>query len=209
MRQGSEDLLEMPTPEAVSVVSTIRKRRKSIILFSGGVLLLMATSGGWFLSFPEWSVGQKAAPALHDPMTDTEPDERIRPGEERITANPETAAADTIRPEQILGRWVRDGSIQRDIVFLPEGKATLTVRLDYFSALIYGREMHMDLIWKLEDGILTNTVVGGTPKANVARLIRDFGDSLSYRVVQADQKELILKDLGNSDEGLTHWIAVK
>jgi len=169
----------------------------------------MATWGGWSLTFPEWAVGRKHSPQTQSSLSKPAASGPEAPGREKTPVEQKTATALNIQPDQLLGRWVRNGSIQRDIVFLPEGKATLTVRLDYFSALLYGREMQMDLVWKLENGILTNTVIGGTPQANVARLIKDFGDTLSYRIVKVDQTELVLKDIGNADEGLTRWVAVK
>lgn len=84
----------------------------------------------------------------------------------------------------------------------------MNVQLDYLSALLYGREMNMELSWELDDDILTHRIVGGTPKGNVDRLVRDFGDSLSYRVVKVDETELVLEDL-DDERKQHHWKAVK
>lgn len=110
--------------------------------------------------------------------------------------------------EQLVGRWLREGKIRRDVVMHPGGTATMTVTLDYLSSLLYGREMQLTLSWNLEDDVLTYSIVDGTPKANVDRVIRDFGDSISYRVVKVSPSEIVLKE----DDGTDHvqsWKAIR
>lgn len=112
------------------------------------------------------------------------------------------------RPEQLIGRWLREGKIRRDVVMKPGGTATMKVTLDYLSSLLYGREMELELAWSLEDDILTYSIVEGTPKANVDRVIRDFGNSISYRVVKADPDEIVLKEDDGTDH-LQSWKAIR
>lgn len=84
----------------------------------------------------------------------------------------------------------------------------MKVTLDYLSSLLYGREMELELAWSLEDDILTYSIVEGTPKANVDRVIRDFGNSISYRVVKADPDEIVLKEDDGTDH-LQSWKAIR
>jgi len=196
------------SPAAVQQRSVSRRPRAWWLGIGMGILML--GGGIWSLDLdfsgplPGSPVQQGTLPAASAPVVK-------KPAPLQISAKPPAPQPETapvFRPEQIEGHWVRNGTIRRDIVISPGGKATLNVQLDYLSALLYGREMNMELSWTLKDGILTHTILSGTPKANVARLIHDFGDSLSYKVIKADQTELVLEDLDESHEQ-HHWIAVK
>jgi len=176
-----------------------RIRLQSTLLGSGLLLLGL----GWGLASLD---GKNRHPAPDSPAPAGAP---ASPSSTPATTSSEEVDPQPLfRPEQMEGRWIRSGTIRREITILPGGKAKLNVQLDYLSALLYGREMNMDLSWKLKDDILTHTIVSGTPQANVDRLIRDFGDSMSFRVVKADREELILQDLDENREQ-HHWKAVK
>lgn len=139
-------------------------------------------------------------PALTDGTSDTE---SSAPGMGELEKD-----SVKFRPEQLVGRWLREGKIRRDVVMNPGGTATMTVTLDYLSSLLYGREMQLTLAWDLEDDILTYSIVEGTPKANVDRVIRDFGNSISYRVVKAGPDEIVLKEDDGTDR-VQSWKAIR
>lgn len=94
----------------------------------------------------------------------------------------------------VTGRWVLNDGIRRDVTMYPDGTATMDVQLDFFASLLYGAQMSLKLSWSLQDGVLTHTIVSGTPKKNVDRLIRDFGDSRSYKVLKLGESVLELQD---------------
>ncbi|WP_437225058.1 hypothetical protein SH661x_003899 [Planctomicrobium sp. SH661] len=183
----------------VSSVEELLARRRERTLLTGACLVVFMIIVG-VLSVGRTPAASDAA-LVQDPST-------ITSTVETASTTEDPAPPDQFRDEQILGRWLRNGSIRREIVIQPGGTATMNVQLDYLSALIYGKEMNLELSWELKDNILSHTIVSGTPKANVDRLSKDFGNSLSYRVIRADDQELVLQSLGN-DKKLDRWIAVK
>jgi hypothetical protein len=107
----------------------------------------------------------------------------------------------------VIGRWLLNDSIRREINIRPDGTATMDVKLDYLSSFLYGKELHLELTWKLENNVLTHSIISGTPEDNVKRLTHDFGDSRSYDVVSITDKEMVLRPPNGGE--LLHWIAIK
>lgn len=181
-------------------------RKIRTFAFGGGVVLCLIGGQIIFTNRQGTDVEPARAPssvqiAGDKPLVETPP-------ADDGAAAPEVSTVPVFRPEQVEGRWLGGGKIRREIELRPGGRATLNVRLDYLSALLYGREMNMELSWELKDGILSHTIISGTPVANVERLIRDFGRSLSYRVLEANDQEIVLEDL-DAGKDRHHWVAVK
>ncbi|QDU39312.1 hypothetical protein Mal4_36510 [Maioricimonas rarisocia] len=115
-------------------------------------------------------------------------------------------ARDTVTPADIIGTWRLKQQGERVVTMRDDGSALMQVVLDFFGALLYGESMTLELEWTLEDGILTHRVIRGQPEQSVARLIRDYGDARSYRVVSCGD-ELVLEAV-DSPEDVYHWTAV-
>lgn len=106
----------------------------------------------------------------------------------------------------VIGTWKLEYQGQRVVTMRDDGSAVMRVSLDFFGALLYGESLTLELEWTLEDGILTHRVIRGEPKQNVAKLIRDFGDARSYRVVSCGD-ELVLEAVDSPDD-VYRWTAV-
>ncbi|SFI82189.1 hypothetical protein [Planctomicrobium piriforme] len=153
---------------------------------------------------------QETTPAV-DSGTSSPTAERpiATPAEQPLPHPPVSAPSnDELQSEQVVGRWLLNDSIRREIDIRSDGTATMLVKLDYLSSLIYGSEMTMQLTWQIKDGLLSHTVVSGVPQANVDRLTRDFGKTRSYRIVSVSPTELILESPSASREQ-HRWVSVK
>jgi hypothetical protein len=76
----------------------------------------------------------------------------------------------------------------------PDGTASMHVQLDFFGSLLYGPEMTLELSWNVKDDVMSHAIIGGSPKKNVDRMIRDYGDSRHYRIVELNDELLLLED---------------
>jgi hypothetical protein len=79
----------------------------------------------------------------------------------------------------------------------PDGTATMQMKMNRLAALSYGKELRLDLRWTMEEGVLTKRVVGGSPESAVARLIRDYGDTYDYRILEQTSDYLLVEDLAS------------
>ena len=132
--------------------------------------------------------------------------------------HPEAASAviseggETVRPderlrEQVVGTWRLVDQGERIVTNRPDGTATMVVRLNFLGALLYGERLDFELTWEVKDGVLTHAIVSGKPKANVDRLIRDFGSSMSSRILSLDDEALLLEETDGSRDRYrwTRW----
>jgi len=115
-------------------------------------------------------------------------------------------ADNAVARADVIGTWKLEYQGQRVVTMRDDGSAVMRVSLDFFGALLYGESLTLELEWTLEDGILTHRVIRGEPKQNVAKLIRDFGDARSYRVVSCGD-ELVLEAVDSPDD-VYRWTAV-
>ncbi|MCA9081089.1 MAG: hypothetical protein KDA58_11060 [Planctomycetaceae bacterium] len=122
-----------------------------------------------------------------DPLSSAHPKLTATP----IATAPSTAAC--LTRECLLGTWICNDSIRRRIVVRDDGTASMNVRLDFVSALLYGSEMDLELTWELDDQQLVYTAVSGTPKANTDRLFKDFGRKQIYSVLTFKPGRMLLE----------------
>ncbi len=99
----------------------------------------------------------------------------------------------------MIGYWFHIESGEHWIENRPDGTSRLLLKLDFVSSLIYGKQLEMDLTWEVKDGVLTHTIVGGTPKANVDSLIKDFGQSRSSQILEFTKERMLLQPLKKKD----------
>jgi hypothetical protein len=72
--------------------------------------------------------------------------------------------------------------------------------------LRYGKSLQLDLEWTVEGGVLRHKVVGGSPPEKVARLVRDWGTTLEYEIVEVTDSHMLLEKPDEDDEQ-TRWEA--
>lgn len=108
------------------------------------------------------------------------------------------AAVPRFPMEKLAGKWILNESIKRAVEMRPDGTASMHVKLDFFGGLLYGSELKMELAWNVDGEVLTHQLLHGEPKANVDRLIRDFGDSRQYRIVELNESVMLLEEFDSA-----------
>ncbi|HWL09951.1 MAG TPA: hypothetical protein VNQ76_16215 [Planctomicrobium sp.] len=190
------DSAKLPTESATP--TAVHHRWKAAT--SAGIFLLVSVS---LLVLLLWRASHST---VTDAATVTISPESPPVKEEGITVAEEPVVQ--WRSEQLVGKWLLRGMIQREIEMHPDGTAVMKCKLDPISSLIYGSRLVMNLNWTLENGILTHSVTGGEPKANVDKLTEAYGKTLSYQVIRVDENSLVLKGPFES-KSLENWVAVK
>jgi hypothetical protein len=116
--------------------------------------------------------------------------------------------SDADRTRMLLGTWTSTFHGRQQIENRADGTAALQIDFDFLPSLLYGSRMDLELVWKIERGVLTNTIQSGQPKANVDRLISDFGDGCRYRMLELTADHLRLQEI--DDPAAFHtWKRVK
>ncbi|WP_437205045.1 hypothetical protein [Planctomicrobium sp. SH664] len=134
------------------------------------------------------------------------PSEPVTPGPPSAQSSAEAPSQPTVSllRDQLVGRWQLNESIFRDIEVRDDGTATMQVKLDFVSSLMYGSAMTLQLAWKLDQDVLTHTITSGEPKANVDKLIKDFGNSKSYRIMKVEPRLMVLESI-DSEKSTQRW----
>ncbi len=103
---------------------------------------------------------------------------------------------------KFLGIWTHSENGDHWIENRPDGTARMLLKLDFFASLLYGKQAHMDLTWDVKDGVLTHTVVSGTPVANVNSIIKDYGKSRQYTILETTPERMLLQSLTDKQKDL-------
>lgn len=107
---------------------------------------------------------------------------------------------DSEMESRLVGRWKALIHGEQIIEKRTDGTALLDAKLDFAASLLYGPQLRMQLVWRVRDGVLTSEIVEGEPSDKVAALIRDRGRSRSYRILNFDENQLVLRELEGDKE---------
>lgn len=165
------------------------------------------------LPVPVETAAPVSTPASQSPLAESNEDSDPREGGEHAPVSEDepnatdAAAAPTTKPQvdgeplraELLGRWILNDSIRRDIIVREDGGATMDVTLDFLSSLFYGSKMTLQLEWSVVGNELTHKIVSGVPPKNVAKLIDDYGDSRTYQIIQLTDQEMLLEELNGGE----------
>jgi hypothetical protein len=102
--------------------------------------------------------------------------------------------------DRLAGVWTLHRHGEQTLTIRQDGTATADVKLSMLAAVLYGSRLQLDLAWTLNGDVMTQTIVSGTPSEAVQRLIRDWGDSKSYRVEKVTANRLVLTQVSDGDE---------
>ena len=105
--------------------------------------------------------------------------------------------ASTSRDEELrtllVGYWNHVENGQQWIENRADGTSRMLLKLDFVASLLYGSESSMQLTWQVQDGVLTHTVLDGTPKKNVDAIVRDYGKVRTYTILESTEERMLLE----------------
>lgn len=119
-----------------------------------------------------------------------------------------TAELQNDRTASLIGTWEASKLGHQTLTNRPDGTATIDMSLTPLAAALYGRRVTLDLKWTLDGDYLTQTIVGGSPARSVDKLVRKYGDTFKYKLLDRNAGQLLVADVSGSSEPV-RWTAVK
>ena len=168
--------------------SAHRSHRNRIVVATAGLTVLVLVWSRMWLSNSQTMVAGESAIALGQGHAAPVAGAPLSPDEKLKT--------------QFLGIWQHSENGEQWIENRPDGTARMLLKLDFISSLLYGQVTHMDLTWDVKDGMLTHTVNGGTPMAHVNKIVKDFGKSLHYRILETTPERMLLQSTTDKQKDL-------
>lgn len=110
--------------------------------------------------------------------------------------------------QRLVGTWTCKVFGEQKLTNFSDGTAKLDVSLNRLAALRYGRSLQLDLEWTVEGGVLRHEVIGGSPPEKVARLVKDWGKTLEYEIVEVTDSHMLLEK-PDEEEEQTRWDAAE
>ena len=102
-------------------------------------------------------------------------------------------AQDAKLREQFVGFWHHAESGDHWIENRADGTSRMLLKLDFVASLLYGKETAMELAWEVKGGVLTHTITSGSPQANVDSLIKAFGKTRGYTILESTPERMLLE----------------
>ena len=94
----------------------------------------------------------------------------------------------------LAGDWQSSKFGTQTLSLRSDGSADLKMHLGVMAAVLYGRDITLQLTWKQEGNLLTQQIVGGSPARSVLKLTQKFGTTYVYRILEMTSAELIVED---------------
>ena len=129
------------------------------------------------------------SPGLHDSKVDSAP---LTVSGLPVKSDFEPRSDETIK---LVGEWESATFGHQTLTTRPDGTATISMSLSAVAVPIYGRIVNLDLQWILKGKYLTQHIVGGSPKRSVEKLIKRYGATHEYLLVEHDAEHLLVKDM--------------
>jgi len=108
---------------------------------------------------------------------------------------------------ELVGKWESTVFGHQTLTTRPDGTATISMSLTPLAVPFYGRKVELDLKWTLKGDYLTQHIVGGTPARSVEKLIRKYGETHEYLLVEHDAEHLLVRDVTGGGDPV-RWTAV-
>jgi hypothetical protein len=116
-----------------------------------------------------------------------------------------TSEGDASLKTRLVGTWTTKSFGTQELTNFSDGTARLDVTLNRLGALRYGKSLRLDLVWTVQNGVMRHTVKGGSPPEKVARLVKDWGKTLEYEVIEVTETHILLEKPDEDDQ--SRWDA--
>lgn len=104
--------------------------------------------------------------------------------------------------DQLIGTWTTKAFGTQELTNNSDGTARLQVTLNRLAAIRYGKSLSLELTWTVQDGVMRHTVLGGSPPEKVARLVKDWGSTLEYEVIEITESHITLEKPDDDDQSI-------
>ena len=145
-------------------------------------------------------IGCSAATATH-PVVESESILVTMPGDRDSATDHDEALG------SIIGTWEAQQFGHQILTTRRDGTATIEMSLTPMAAVLYGRQVTLDLLWTLDGEVLTQHIIGGSPARSVEKLIAKFGDTQQFRVLETRRDQLLVAK-AQAESSPVCWTAV-
>jgi len=111
---------------------------------------------------------------------------------------------DDAHPLPLLGQWSTPLYGEQIVTHNPDGTATLDMKLNRIAAIMFGKEVNVELEWSVEGDVITQKIVGGSPASSIEKLKGRYGDAFTYRIIEQSVDQLILAEISDPDD-VVQW----
>lgn len=165
---------------------------------------------GRYTSEPAAELAQASDAAVPDQATVSTPiSVEMGPADDVVGSAVDPAAElaalnSTLSPtaQRCVGTWSADTSHGPRVSTLSnDGTGVIHAELDWMAAMFYGKKLTLYVDWVIdeENQVMIHTVTSGTPKKNVAALLRDFGSIKEYDIRELEGDTMVLVDPGDGE----------
>lgn len=105
------------------------------------------------------------------------------------------ASADEQHRAKIVGTWQDEYQGKRTLTVHADGTATMVVELEGVAATLYAKKLTFDETWEIQDGVLTQKLLGGKPEGRVKLIMSTMGDSSRQEILELTAERMHLRDL--------------
>jgi hypothetical protein len=107
----------------------------------------------------------------------------------------------------IVGNWETDRDGRRFLKVFEDGTAVMDVEIPGNWSLLFGKKMKFNIVWSIEDGVLTFETTGGEPKGKVDLITSMYGEKRVQKIERLDETTMRLPD--DEPDGEDHvWTRV-
>ena len=117
----------------------------------------------------------------------------ILPSNQEMPAEPAPISDETYR-KLIVGSWEMDRDGHRFLKVFDDGTAVMDVEIPGNWSLLFGKKLKFDIVWSIEDGVLTFETTGGEPKGKVDLITSMYGKERVQKIKKLDDATLQLPD---------------
>lgn len=105
------------------------------------------------------------------------------------------ASSDEQHRANIVGTWQDEYQGKRTLTVHADGTATMVVELEGVAATLYAKKLTFDETWEIQDGVLTQKLLGGKPEGRVKLIMSTMGDSSRQEILELTAERMHLRDL--------------
>lgn len=143
-----------------------------------------------------WAFGGSNSPKVSVMTQSMQPISPVSFSTNKPHETPAQAAAtsDETYRQLIVGNWETDRDGKRYLTVSDDGTAVMNVDISGNWSLLFGEKMKFNIVWSIEDGVLTFETTGGEPKRKVDLITSMYGSKRVQRIKILDESTLRLPD---------------
>lgn len=98
-----------------------------------------------------------------------------------------------------LGTWEDNYHGKRTLTIYEDGSAKMLMEPEGFGATLFAKQLHFDIAWSIENGILSLKTLGGKPKSKIALISKIYGDEAAEEILELTADRFLVRHDEDTD----------